>query len=209
MKILATVLLASLLLVGCKDDIFDNGFKTCWSDGDWKLCYSKNVRLDSKDPPIITMKGSAEPHYLVKAKRNISEATQFIIRYKVEVLEGVPYFRAKDCDTNKPATIAAFFQRKDDDMTAQGLMQFYRWWSRHRPNLEIGEHEMVVSLDPSKNHWISVYGKGSEDFPTQFNNAKKYSKQIGVTFGGCKGAGHGILVQEGKAKITIQEVILE
>jgi hypothetical protein len=210
MKLL-TILAIGLLsvgLIGCKDNN-NNDFKTCWSSGDWKLCYSKNVMLASKNPPTIMMEGRAEPHYLVKRKENITNFSKFIVRYKAEALEGAPYLKAKDCATNKPGTIAAFFQRAGDDMYAKGEKEYYRWWSRNRPQIELGEHEFVVSLNPADNQWISVLGKGSGDNQTRFNNARKYIKQFGVTFGGCGNAGHGILVQEGKMKITILDVRVE
>ena len=201
-------LLFPLILVGCKSGS-SNKFKTCWSSGDWRLCYSKNMKLENKDPPVFTMQGKAEPHYLVKSVTNFKNATKFIIRYKVEVVSGTPELIAKDCKTVKPGTIAAFFQRAGDDMYAKGSKQYYRWWSKIRPELEPGLHEYEFSLDPKDDQWISVWGKSSATAIDQFNAAKTNVRQFGVTFGGCGGAGHGILVKTGIAKITVESVRVE
>lgn len=201
-KLFFLILALPLLLAACKSG---GGFETCWAN-DWTLCYSKNVRLESKNPPTFIMSGKAEPHYLLRRQSDISNAKEFIVRYRVEVIEGNPTLRAKDCDTVRPAQISAFFQRAGDNMFAKGNYQYFRWWSRNRPTLVPGEHTLKVSLDAAQNQWGSVYSGSSKDFPDMFEKAKQNVRQIGVTFGGCKGAGHGILVDNGKMKITILEV---
>ena len=203
LKILIATALTALVLAGCK-------FQTCWAGGDWRLCYSKEVALQKEDgKPVIIMAGNAEPHYLVRPQGNISGNQRLIVRYKVEVLSGTPTIKATDCTTKVPGAIAAFFQRSGDDMMANGNMQYYRWWSKQRPKLEVGEHVLTVSLKASDDEWGSVYSKTSAGSAGFFNKAKESIRQIGVTFGGCEGAGHGINVVDGTMKITILDLKVE
>ena len=189
------------------------GFQVCWADDTWRLCYSKNAPLYFTEgkAPVIVMEKKAEPHYLVRPRTQaLDDGKHLKITYKVEIMDGEPFIYAVDAANDRtPGIVSLFFQRRGDDMYAEGDKQFYRWWSVATGPLTPGIHTLTASLDAPESQWLSVFGKRSREYPEQFKDAKNLVRQIGLTFGGGGGRGHGVKVRGGSAKITVVGVWVE
>ena len=185
----------------------------CWAKDGWRSCYGKNVKLDIKDGDgsvLIPMHSDTEPHYIVKPHGDISKADWLVLTYRVIPVVGQPVFYAADAKNNTtPAIASAVFQRKGDDMYAKGNKQYYRWWSVATAPVQGGMHTLRIPLDAGANQWLSVFGGRSADKMAHFDAAKKECRQIGVTFGGGGGRGHGVRVRDGEAIIQIVDVRVE
>lgn len=204
--LIAAVVAALIALVALRKKE-DSAFKVCWASGGWRSCYGKKVKLTTADVgfPVLTMEGAREPHYLVKPHGDITGAKNMVVTLRVDLLDGDnPFFYAKDAKSDTvQATMSAFFQRDGDDMYAKGNKQFYRWWSVDTLNVRAGVQTLIVPLHPEANEWTSVYGKRCKAHTAEFEAAKKECRQIGVTFGGGGGRGHGIRIRDGRAEIKI------
>lgn len=188
-----------------------NKFQVCWAKDTWRLCYSKHAPLYFTEGGAarIVMEGKTEPHYLVRPRGNM-DGDNLIITYKVEITEGEPFMYAVDTDNDRtPGIVSLFFQRAGDDMYAEGDKQFYRWWSVETGPLTPGIHTLRASLKAEDSQWLSVFGKRSREYASHFNAAKNKVRQLGLTFGGGGGRGHGVKVRGGKANITVVGVWVE
>ena len=106
-----------------------------------------------------------------------------------------------------PPNFRLFFQRKGDDMTSQGIMQYYRWWANPTYHvIAAGSGDMTVPLVPSQ--WSSVFGArgdASAQVIGFFNDALRNCEHAGITFGGGSAFGHGVRVTSGSARYHMLE----
>jgi len=100
-----------------------------------------------------------------------------------------------------PATVSLLIQRKGDDWSALGEMQFYRWYSTQTVTLLAGEYELSVPLDVA--HWGDVYGGHDAG---AFAKALANVENIGLVFGSAGGRGHGVYADPGS---TFELITLE
>lgn len=137
--------------------------------------------------------------YLTTSQRPASASESITATIAVETT-GDPFFEyrtepSNTCDA--PATVRLFFQRRGDDMSGEGALEFYRWWSNPVAyRLGSGSVALVGDLaDPSQ--WTSVMGRRGTENEAAFRAALADLGSVGFTFGGGCFFGHGVYVAPG------------
>ena len=200
MKLLA--LAALMMLAGCGGGSSPAPQTTPVASSGWAIRYSPNMPsnpqlstggfyFDFPAPPgsvHYVTKGAASIGAVLTAKFDITATGAPVFNYKLEP--------SNTCDSS--AKVRLFFQRKGDDLSAVGDLQYYRWWSTKGYELAPGAGELVVAVTPDQ--WTSVYGKQD---PVQFQAALDNVDNVGMTFGGGCFYGHGVNVTNGTARFTL------
>ena len=203
-----TTLMAATILSGCNDKESSSSKKIhnniSMKPNDWDIRFSHNMPPEPSasafggwnfDFPL--KKGSV--HYVTT--RTSKKITKFVsAQFRIEALEDEywDFTIAPDNKTGSPSSVGLFVQRRDDDMTAEGKKQFYRWWSRGpngRVELKNGTFSLTIPLVMQQ--WTSVYGKEDQ---SKFEDCFANIESIGFTFGGGCCYGHGVRTTKGKAK---------
>jgi hypothetical protein len=144
---------------------------------------------------------SASNYVNAQVKITLSGSPEFV--YKLEP--------NNTCDN--PAKAYFYLQRIGDDMSGQGPMEFYRWWTADDAdafNLVESVADLTVALTPDK--WISVFGKrGDTDATTltRFQSAIANIGSVGLTFGGGCFRGHGVNVINGGARFNLNSYSIQ
>jgi len=148
-------------------------------------------------------------NYLLTPAGGPIKGKSITIRYTIDVT-GAPVFDYRTHDDNQvepgfPGIARLMIQRKGDDWSAAGEMQFYRFWSVEGcKELAPGTFEITATLDPYL--WTSVYGVRGSDAPAEFAAALAEAESIVLTFGGGYFYGHGVYVHDGAARFTIESI---
>lgn len=103
-----------------------------------------------------------------------------------------------------------YFQRRGDDMSGNGVMQYYRWWATNLLTLAPGPFSIATALEPG--NWSSVFGVRGDATPESlaaFNAAKADPIVMGLTFGGGCFAGHGVYISPGSASFAVSRFVVE
>jgi hypothetical protein len=97
--------------------------------------------------------------------------------------------------SNEPAETMFVLQHKNDDWNTE----LYRYFSYpERTKLSPGTYTVTVPLTPDK--WISMMGKPAAATMTDtLNNLAN----VGLVFGGCGYAGHGVQMAQGTARFAL------
>ncbi len=136
-------------------------------------------------------------NYVTRKSGPISIANTVVLRYRVDMAEGVRIFPPSMPDG--PSIITLYIQRKGDDWTGRGDMNFYRWYATSKSVIPItaGEHTITVSLSDDK--WTAVnVGESFTEYNgikyrnQKFNDAVANADRVGFVFGGGTGYGHGV-----------------
>lgn len=98
-------------------------------------------------------------------------------------------------DSDPPARVRLFMQRRGDTLSGAGEYEHYRWWSHDVALFGPGDYELSVDMRDGAN-WTSVFGKAGNTVQTSFDAALKDLVKVGFTFGGSF-AGHGVYCKEG------------
>ena len=165
---------------------------------DWYTQYSSNTNLKSTTGSVFLFKFPSQDgiHYIVKdidGLKAIKLSMDFLIK------GDNPEFYAPG---EPPPKVRLYFQRKGDNMSGEGSMQFYRWWSNPiSADLVIGRQGITVPLRPL--YWSSVYGKLGIVNKQAFNDAVKNACRVGITFGSASQFGHGAWLKSGTAKFKL------
>lgn len=104
------------------------------------------------------------------------------------------------CGSDNPM-VRLYFQRTGDNLSAQGIYEFYRFWSEPRSLNSTEPQAFSIDLSPEK--WSSVLGQSGSVNPDMFYAAVKDVQAVGMTFGGCSG-GHGVY-SNGSAQFIVTE----
>jgi len=99
-------------------------------------------------------------------------------------------------------TLSLYFQRINDDWSAEHMLASYRWFSKTRPPVEFGSYSLSVPLEYQ--YWVPVVNS-KWNTEQMFNEAKAKTQRVGFTLGGSSGAGHGVCVKNGSAKFVIDK----
>lgn len=97
--------------------------------------------------------------------------------------------------------VTLYFQRRGDDWTAKGKMAVYRWYSKLRIPLTVGEHTITVPLEYAE--WGPVVST-EYNTPEYFAKALQNASRVGFVLGGSVGAGHGVCTQTGSIRFTVK-----
>lgn len=143
--------------------------------------------------------GVGNVHYVTTDIGTLAGARQIIVRYRVDAAPGVQFIPQQNSDV--PATVSLYFQRRGDDWSARGQYAWYRWYAPPATVavLTPGVHEMTVDLDGS---WGSVNGQPASDNPRAFEEALADVNQLGIVFGSSSARGHGVFAT-GPASFTL------
>jgi hypothetical protein len=99
-----------------------------------------------------------------------------------------------------PPLVTIWVQRKGDDMTGKGKMQYYRWWGLTSiTDLKGGEFDVTISAKLPG--WTSVFGNQTNE--AGFAGCMNQPQRVGMTFGGGSFLGHGVRLTRGTAKFTL------
>lgn len=166
---------------------------------DWQLQYSANVTLKPLKNGVLKFVFPNEDgvHYLVKNTHGLSSQS---LSMRFNITGSEPVFTAPPDDV--PAGVRFYFQRRGDDMSGAGEMEFYRWWSNPVCGiLQLGVQALTVPLKPP--HWSSVLGKSGTVAPDKFRQALRNAAVVGMTFGGHF-FGHGVWLTSGNALFRLK-----
>lgn len=140
-------------------------------------------------------------NYITKSISGLSGKTKIVLRYRVEAGTNVK-FLPKCCPLSPALGPTLYFQRRGDDWNTDG----WRWWSTFATKtLEPGEYEITTNLNEN---WTSVETMTARANPVEFKEALDNAAQVGFTFGGGDGFGHGVYAT-GPAKFIIEEFSIE
>lgn len=135
-------------------------------------------------------------HYVTVSTGSLAGSRGMSAGFRV-VTTGSPAFDSLDqgaIDPGQPGRARLYFQRRGDDMSGAGPMEFYRWWSVEPTLLAAGAVNRNVPFEPAQ--WLSVMGKhgdASPDAAAAFSAAIADIGAMGITFGG-QFAGHGVAI---------------
>lgn len=135
-------------------------------------------------------------NYFTRAVSGIAEKGGLAATFAINA-NGTPFFDWRTNPNNtcagSPANVRLFIQRSGDNMTGQGVMQQYRYWSRAGyAMLAPGKITIKADFDPAR--WSDVFGALGSAYPDRFAAAIKDAARVGVTFGGGCFYGHGVFV---------------
>ena len=180
-------ILFALCLVGCdKDD--DNKARP----GHINMGYTFNIPKCS-DP----VRRSDGIHYVTRGLKSGESMSGWMnIEYSI-IGDGV-LIPTEGVDPR----LALYFQRQNDDWSAEGVTASYRWFTKARPPLTYGDSSFSTPLEYK--YWTPVV---SSEYNTEsvFNNARTQAIRVGFTLGGSSGAGHGVCVKTGNAKFVVRK----
>ena len=93
-------------------------------------------------------------HYLTFRHGSLSGKSRIVLRYRLEMDEGVRLVPAKEpATTDYQPMLTMYFQRRGDNWSGTGKFEAYRWWATFATvtpiprALPTGEHELSVPLD--------------------------------------------------------------
>ena len=138
-------------------------------------------------------------HYVTFRHGSLTGKSRITLRYRIDAAPGVQIL-PKDYP-QLTSSITLYFQRRNDNWSAQGNYQYYRWYASAqtiRP-LVAGENTITVSLNDV---WTPVLTGNSLVAPDAFASAKADADRVGFVFGGGDGLGHGVYAT-GPARFTI------
>jgi hypothetical protein len=115
-----------------------------------------------------------------------------------EVESDTPQYNVIDPSDILPATVHIFFEQQNDDLRDPNG----RWWAG-ASGYNLGSQDnrtitLIVPLTPD--HWSNVYGKND---PNAFYAALNNVGWIGLTCGGQYFWGHGVALDNSKAKFIL------
>jgi hypothetical protein len=135
--------------------------------------------------------GQGSVHYVVMPTASLLGKSSVTLRYRIEAAEGARLLPKNFHD--RIASMSLYFQRKDDNWTAEGKYEAYRWYANfatHRPiGMDGNEYEMTARFDQN---WISIMGGNTQTNPQGYSDARLYASRVGFVMGGGDGLGHGV-----------------
>ena len=170
------------------------------ASGGWTMTHGFG-KPDTALPAIpFVVDAASEPHYVLLNTGPLTGKTAITLTGKVEGAAGMKALT----DATAPTDMCLFFQRKGDDWSGLGAMEFYRWWAglvMMKPIAD-GEFTLTASL---MGEWGSVLGHSSTANAAAFADALNNAVSVGFVLGGGSGLGHGIT---GTGKITVTSFTL-
>lgn len=200
-----TLILGALAVAACKDDSKTPVIGTNPALSGWQFLYSPG--MPAQPTPLGTgfifdFPRSDGVHYLeMPIGGSLIGQTAIKAKFSVVGAESLQVVASPE-PSGVPARLKLFMQRRGDDLSAVGPLEFYRWWSVAYVELTIpGDHEIMAPL--TQDAWTSVYGKRGDEPAAQgyYQQALGDLAAIGMTFGGTF-AGHGVYAT-GPARFTL------
>lgn len=206
MKYLALISFLSLMLIGCPSTTppLAPSIQVSQQASNWSLLYGSGT--PSHPTSLATgwefafPVGSGSVNYVTvpfEAAHPILGRT-LVATFVVESTNAV-YVPANG--TDGPPSMHLYMQRQGDNLSAQGVYQYYRWWCANGYDLGAKDNQVVaISCPLVSTSWTSVYGQQDA---AEFAAALSNLAYVGVTFGGSDGYGHGVYLAQGSATFTM------
>jgi hypothetical protein len=142
-------------------------------------------------------------HYVTAPAPSLAGKTRIVMRYRIDSAPGVAFNPATGTEGMPSVGPTLYIQRRGDTWDRDG----WRWWATFHAPMPIapGTFEMDVPLDAA---WTSVMTMTADNAPAAFRDAKANAGQVGFTFGGGTGYGHGVYAT-GPATFTLTEFRIE
>lgn len=166
--------------------------------------YSVNMprtMQQGRDGPYFDFPGpdraNGHVHYVTTPAPLLEGARRITLRYRIDAAPGVRFVQQESLAPT--GTLSLYFQRMGDRWTAR--TPHHRWYSpsaRLMP-LRPGTHTVSISLAEP---WTAMMGGTSHTLPEAFQAALAQPGEIGFTFGGDSGLGHGVYAT-GPARFTV------
>ena len=174
---------------------------------DWYLRYAVDAPVHPVAAPGVLWEfafpvSGGEVGYVTTPYRATQTIAGKTLSLTFEVVSSNPVYGLWDASTYGAPSLHLFIQRQGDDMSAQGEMQYYRWWcGAGAYTLGSADNQVVtVSCPLTPDAWVSVLGaQNATEFQTALNNLQ----WAGFTFGASGGWGHGVNVTSGNAKFEL------
>jgi hypothetical protein len=133
------------------------------------------------------------PSQSVTAKFTITASSDAV--FNCQIIKNNP----EGYDPNDPPETNLFLQHTGDDWSGVGPAEFYRYFAYpERMKLGPGTYTVSVPLTPDK--WISVTGKPAD---AKMADTLVNLGAVGLVFGGCGYAGHGVQIAQGSARFVL------
>ena len=144
---------------------------------------------------------SGHVHYVTFRHGPLTGKTRLVLRYRLEMADGVQIVPTKERPGTFPSILTMYFQRRGDNWSGSGKFEAYRWWATFASTipLQAGEHELSVPLD---GNWTAVQTSSATSNPQAFQDALRDADRVGFTFGGGDGYGHGVYAT-GSARFVV------
>lgn len=139
-------------------------------------------------------------HYVTFKHGSLSGKSRIVMRYRIEMADGVQIVPTKEQPNTFPSILTLYFQRQGDNWSGSGKYAAYRWWATFASvsPLASGEREISVRLDQN---WTALQGSATTN-PRGFADAIRYADRVGFTLGGGTGFGHGVYAT-GPARLVV------
>ena len=136
-------------------------------------------------------------YFYTKPPAAIAQGQTLTLVYSID--GSTPEWGVSDPNDMPPATIHPFLWRSGDDLSCNGAMASYRFWSPSGVTLKLGDSRTLTSvLDPFV--WTNCYGQHDT---SGFAGALENAIGIGFTFGGQNFFGHGVNLTSGSATFKV------
>ena len=148
-------------------------------------------------------KAAGHVHYVTVPVRSLRGARRITMTYRIDARPGTRFVGQEHNDS--AGTLSLYIQRAGDRWNAK--TPFHRWYSPHNRvvTLKPGTNTISISLDEP---WIAVLGGDRKTRPGEFAAALDNASQVGFTFGGRGGRGHGVYAT-GPARFTVLDFRIE
>jgi hypothetical protein len=134
-------------------------------------------------------------HYVTKSTGPMA-TRDMALTYRIE---GDGVFKATEGHSPR---LSLYFQRIGDDLSAEGKLAAYRWFSKDKVAMAAGRHTIKVPLVHAE--WGPVYSGSEFNTDAYFKAAMREAARVGFVLGGSVGAGHGVCLASGTAKFIIE-----
>jgi hypothetical protein len=144
-------------------------------------------------------------HYVTVPTNSLAGKTRITLRCRLEMAEGVKLCPVHSPDA--PSLLTLYLQRKDDDWSAQGKYEAYRWYASFgtQSNLHAGEYVLEARFDAN---WTAILTSSRASNPAAFDSALVDAGRVGFVLGGGDGLGHGVFAT-GPARLVVTEFRVE
>lgn len=153
----------------------------------------------------IPQQGAGSLHYVTAPTGSLTGKTKVTLHCRVEAEPGVKLVPRKF--PGAPSLLTLYFQRRDDNWSARGEFEAYRWYAAFatKQNLRAGEYVLEARFDQN---WTAVMGSSRENNPNGFREALEHARRIGFVLGGGDGLGHGVYAT-GPARLVVTSFKVE
>jgi hypothetical protein len=164
--------------------------------GQW-VDFGRNQPTISGRAFTFTGPSGVAGYFYTKPPATMAQGQTATLVYSID--GSTPEWAVSDSNDLPPATMHLFLWRSGDDLSCNGAMASYRFWTPSGVTLELGDSQTLSAvLDPSV--WTNCYGQHDT---SGFAGALENAMGVGFTFGGQNFFGHGVYLRSGSATFKV------